>query len=291
MVWSRPGCECVCLQSQRDYTADIMLRSWASVVAVILPTLACSEDLQSLKPSALDAACESSLAANAEAPIGACKFAHGPITLKAEKELLNVRSERLSAPPGGQWWLAERHASTTLIAQSDSLGPVELEVVENPSRPDKDFTVLRVPQHLAAGTRLQTGCRQLVVEPAEPAFDTSDITLQYAYRPDLGGTGFVVRASPALRKRVYIEDAYIGPPGANVIIGLHVLHGLLLADAPSLCGVAQAPETNEIFVPMWGGETETDALAIRWHDADDFTDNDWTRLCSTPSPRCPSSTE
>lgn len=268
-----------------------MRRAITTVVAALLPTFACGEDARAAKPNLIDAACENPVAAAAEAPPGACKFAHAPITLNAQKELLNARSERLSAPPGGLWWLAQTHTSTRLIAHSDSLGPVELELLKNPSRPDPGYTVLRVPAHLTVGTRLQLGCRQLIVEAPQPKLDLGAITLEYAYRPDLGGTGFVARVAPALRKRIYIEDAYVGSPGANIIIGLHVLHGLLLADAPSLCNVTLAPEADEIFIPMWAGAIEKDALAIVWHDADDFANGGWTRLCNPPGPWCAPSTQ
>jgi hypothetical protein len=56
--------------------------------------------------------------------------------------------------------------------------------------------------------------------------------LAYAYRPDLDGTGLIARMPPALRNRVYVENGYVGLTYANVLTRIHVLDGLLFADAP-----------------------------------------------------------
>jgi hypothetical protein len=49
-----------------------------------------------------------------------------PINVAGTEEVQNALSERLTAPPGGLWWVAER-LTAPIFAVSDTLGTVELE--------------------------------------------------------------------------------------------------------------------------------------------------------------------
>jgi hypothetical protein len=269
----------------------LRLACWG--VPLILTAVACggSEKSESLLP----ARCETPRDVATDIPAGTCKFARAPINAAGTEEVLNALSERLTAPPGGLWWLAER-LTGPIVAESNTLGAVELETTENPDRAHRIFTTLRVPANLPVGTRLRLGCRELVVGPPLPALNIREVVLTYAYRPELGGTGFIARMPPALRSRVYVESAYVGLAYANVLTGIHVLDGLLFADAPSLCNVAATSDAPEFFVPLWGGEVigeDSQALAVFWHDADDFANFSWSRLCSSPVSytNCPFSTD
>jgi hypothetical protein len=193
-------------------------------------------------------------------------------SLLAGEEIINTVSERLSAPAGGLWWIAERLDQNRVVAQDNALAPIELEVVKRQKyAPDEPLATLRVPPQLPAGTRLRLGPRELVVAGPLAPLNLDDVVLRLSYRPDLGGTGAAVRVAPALRARVFIEKAYVGAVNANIQAGIQVLEELLLADAPRLCAVPLPADAGEIFVPMWAGQIEAgEDLGVLVVDADDF---------------------
>jgi len=205
-----------------------------------------------------------------------CRFARygDPSKLKPSSDIINVPSERLSAPPGGNWWIQEDLGMGHVQAKVDGAGLVDLEVVHNRIGAGQGdagpFVVLRVPAHLAPGTRLELGNRKLTVAPPTAGkVDISALSLKKVYRADLGGTGFMVKITPEQRTRVFITAGYAMPPGARFVFGVHILKGLLMADAPRLCDVQTTKNPNELFVPMWNGQLEQ-AFGLFVYDADNF---------------------
>jgi len=226
--------------------------------------------------------CGGSSGARNDAVAGTCRFASmgDPGSLESREEIINVPSERLSAPQGGLWWIAELLDVPTVVAQSDVSGPIELEVIKRtPIGPDVPLATLRVPPSLPIGARLRLGERELVVDAPTTPLDIDGIGLSHAYRADLGGTGVAVRLPPASRARLFINDAYVGLPYANIQLGIHALEGLLLADASRLCDVSVPADAGEIFVPMWAGRIKpTESLGVLIGDADDFANARAVRL-------------
>jgi hypothetical protein len=217
---------------------------------------------------------------------GTCAFATEPVTYSGVEQVINTLSERLAAPPGGLWWLAEATDAAMLTAASDTRGTVELEVVDDPYRFQSPATALRVPSDLEPGERLRIGCRELSVIPKLGAFDLGAIVLEHARRPDLGGIGFVVRLPPELRSRVFVSEAQFAHAGANVATGVHVLQNLLLADAPALCNSGDERDPDALFVPIHADLTAAAdiAVAVSLHDADDREQQRFNRVCAEPYP-------
>lgn len=217
-----------------------------------------------------------------------CRFAAGDSSrLDSGLMLIAEVSERLSAPAGGLWWIARGPGEDgALVAQSDA-GPVTLEAVDRALSYLNQVrgAALRVPAALAPGTRLRLGSRVLTVEAPQPKLRLDDVVVTFAYRPELGGTGFSVRIPPAKRARVMVTEGYVGPAGANVYLTTQVLAGLSLADAPRLCDVAVAPDADELFVPMWAGPIAAgSALGLSVSDADDLANGFHGRICEMPGP-------
>jgi hypothetical protein len=226
--------------------------------------------------------------ADADLAPGQCRFAVGESgSLQSAVQIIHQVSERLSAPPGGLWWLAAVVTGSTVVAQRDALPPVVLEVV----RPNPVGTVtrvvgavLRVPADLAPGSRLRLDGRELVVTAAETKLSFDDIRISFAYRPDLGGTGVSVHIPPAKRSRVMIAQGFVGPLFANVGSTTQVLAGLSMADAPRMCAPAAPADAAEIFVPMWTGEIRSnEGLILGFVDVDDLANGLGGRLCQMPS--------
>lgn len=226
--------------------------------------------------------------ADADLAPGQCRFAVGGSgSLQSAVQIIHQVSERLSAPPGGLWWLAAVVTDSTVVAQRDALPPVVLEVV----RPNPVGTVtrvvgavLRVPADLAPGSRLRLDGRELVVTAAETKLSFDDIRVSFAYRPDLGGTGASVQIPPAKRGRVMIAQGFVGPVYANVYSTTQVLAGLSMSDAPRMCAPAVPADAAEIFVPMWTGEIHSkDGLWLSFVDVDDLANGLFGRLCQVPS--------
>lgn len=221
---------------------------------------------------------------DAELAPGQCRFAVGGSgSLAAHVQLIQQVSERLSAPPGGLWWLAAVVTTRTVVAQRDALPPVVLEV-DWPMGTGAVGAVLRVPADLAPGSRLRLDGRELVVTAAETKLSFDDIRVSFAYRPDLGGTGVSVHIPSAKRSRVMIAQGFVGPAYANVGATTQVLAGLSMADAPRMCAPAVPADAAEIFVPMWTGEIGSkDGLWLSFVDVDDLANGLGGRLCQTPS--------
>lgn len=214
---------------------------------------------------------------------GECRFARmgDPDSFSGGRDLVNAPSERLAAPPGGLWWITSEVTGDRVTAQVAGRGSMPLVVV----RPNDGFSrlaAIRVPQELKPGTRVELASRELSVVAPGPRFDVSGLAARYAHRPDLGGTGLVVRVDPAQRTRIFIEDAWVGSSLATVHASVHVLQGLLLADVGRICHPPEGTGGEELFVPLWGGETRQ-ALAVRFHDADDVDDRRFVRLCMDPA--------
>jgi hypothetical protein len=221
-------------------------------------------------------------------PDGTCLFAGmgDPSSLPGTEEIINVLSERLSAPSGGLWWLAEPLEVATVVARDESGGAIELDVVKRaPFDADVPFAPLatiRVPQALPAGARLTLGTRQLVVEEPVERLALDQVTVSFSHRPELGGTGVTVSLPSAWRSRVFAKDGYVALGDANVVTGIQVIEELLLADAPRLCGVSVPAEAGEVFVPMWRGQIKpVEELSLVLRDADDFANTKVVRLQSS----------
>jgi hypothetical protein len=214
-----------------------------------------------------------------------CMFAGvgDPSSLPGSREIINATSERLSAPGGGLWWIAEPLDTASVVAETDAGGSMVLEVVKRePFAPDRPLATLRVPPTLAPGARLRLATRELIVTEAVEPLDLAQVGLAYAHRSDLGGTGIAVTLPPAWRSRIFVAKAYVGLPGANVQTGIQVLEELLLADAPRLCRGTTSPDAGELFVPMWAGQLEPrEELALTLVDADNFQNG---RLLRQPRP-------
>jgi hypothetical protein len=216
-------------------------------------------------------------------PAGSCRFAHegNPDTSSGTEAIINAPLERLEAPPGGLWWVRESLEPDTIGVMGPA-GPITLQVVRlTPGLVDSALSTLRVPD-LPPGTRLTMGERVLVVGPPLPRPNLEQIVLRYTHRPDLGGTGVTLDLPANLRRRVMVEDAWVGLPAANVWLGVHVLHRLLLSDLPAICNPPTA-EGDSLFVPLWMGQTGQ-GLAVRLVDADDVTNTRFRRLCRTAYP-------
>jgi hypothetical protein len=211
----------------------------------------------------------------------ACKFASrgDPSVLNFQPEIIHEASQRLSAPPGGLWWLREAIVPPTVTARDEVGGAVALEVVTRPqSEAGGPVASLRVPAHLPPGTRLVLGKHALVVASPLPPLDLDEVGLQYQYRADLGATGFVVRVAPENRGRVFVAGGHVVHPGANFLLGVKVLEWLLLSDAPRLCALEVPPTASALYVPMWRGQ-EAEPLGLVIRDADDLGNVRVRRLC------------
>jgi hypothetical protein len=241
---------------------------------------------------ALDVTAASDGGADADAALAPvqCRFAIGDSgSLSAKAQLINQPSERLSAPPGGMWWLGVVATNATVVAERDGLPPVTLQVVRHLGTVMRVGAVLRVPTDLAPGSRLRVQGRELVVTAAEPTLSFEDIRASFAYRPDLGGTGVSVHIPPEQRSRVMIAEAFVGPTFANVYATTQVLAGLSMADAPRLCSPAVPADADEIFVPLWTGEIRAkEGLWLSLVDVDGAADGLFGRLCltTTAGPNC-----
>jgi hypothetical protein len=215
-------------------------------------------------------------------PAGACRFAHrgDPNTANGGEDVINALLERLEAPPGGLWWIRGSFPQDTVVAAGPA-GQVSLQVVRRtPGIVEASLSALRVPE-LPPGTRLTLGGRTLVVGQPLPRPDLEQLVLRYDHRPDLGGTGVTIELPAALRRRVMIDDAWVGLPGVSVQASVHVLHRLLLSDLPAICNPAAA-DNDRLFIPLWMGET-SQGLGVTLADADDLGNFRFRRLCQTPS--------
>jgi hypothetical protein len=216
-------------------------------------------------------------------PAGACRFAHtgNPDSYAGSEDVINVPLERLEAPPGGLWWIRERLEPDTVVVMGPA-GPISLQVVPlDTVVAQASFSTLRVPD-LPPGIRLTMGGRVLVVGQPLPRPNFEALVLRYVHRPELGGTGVTIDLPANLRRRVMVLNAWVGPPGANVQVGVHVLHQLLLSDLPAICNPSTA-EGDPVFVPLWTGETGQ-GLGVTLLDADDLSNSRFRRLCQTPNP-------
>jgi hypothetical protein len=202
-----------------------------------------------------------------------CTFARtgDPFDMKGgAKDVINAPSQILSAPPGGLWWIAEASDPPIVVAQSDALGSVELEVIPR----DQAYFIsspvlaLRVPQNLSPGTRLTIGTTELWVVASTPPVNLADIVVTRSYRSELGGTGVTIRVPPGTSNRVLIHRAYVVFPTGNVAGGVLAIQHLLVSDAPRLCPLAPAV-ADEVFVPVWVGDVPMYALVIMMADAND----------------------
>ena len=214
-------------------------------------------------------------------PTGSCRFAHtgNPDSYDGSEDVINAPLERLEAPPGGLWWIRESLEPDTVVVTGPA-GPITLQVVRrSPGLVDASFSTLRVPD-LPPGTRLTMGGRVLVVGQPLPRPALEELVLRFTHRPDLGGTGVTIDLPATLRRRVMVDDAWVGPPGATVHAGVHVLHRLLLSEVPAICN-PPAAEGDPLFVPLWMGETGQ-GLGVTLIDADDLTNTRFRRLCRTP---------
>lgn len=203
-----------------------------------------------------------------------CIFARegDPRGFSPSTELVNVPSHRLTAPAGGLWWIRQDLGMGPARGVLPEGGAIELEVVQSYSLSDiGPLTILRVPPRLVTGARLTVGAHELVVSsPLRGRVDLEAISVEREYRPELGGTGVLVRVPADHLGRLYVLTGFVAPPTFNPLNGLQVLKGLLLDDAAKLCEGSNQRPPGQVFIPMWQGQL-SQAVHLSVYDADDFT--------------------